>query len=70
MTPGRDDEDTAAEHAVRIITLVMADSPIPDRKRRDMGSNDGVLGGPRFPGSLRLPSRKLSDSLKKSARYL
>lgn len=32
MTPGRDDEDIAAEHAVRIITLVVADNPIPGRK--------------------------------------
>lgn len=32
MTHGRDDEDIAAEHAVRIITLVVADNPIPGRK--------------------------------------
>lgn len=59
MTPGRDDEDTAAEHAVRIITLVVADNPVPTGRRRDMGWSDGVLGGPRFSGSLRLPSRKI-----------
>lgn len=32
MTPGRDDVDTAAERAVRIITLVVADNPVPVRK--------------------------------------
>lgn len=32
MTPGRDDEDTAAGRAVRIITLVVADNPVPGRK--------------------------------------
>lgn len=32
MTSGRDDEDAAAEHAARIITLVVADNPFPGRK--------------------------------------
>ena len=32
MTPGRDDEDTAAEHAVKIIMLVVDDNPVPGRK--------------------------------------